>query len=486
MATKLITLLVRVACLLLVLSASGRVHAESRRTYGQTVVASLLEEPIEIDPLEVQTHTDLTMVGLLFDTLYQMRDGKLVPHLASAMPDVSEPLQVRIPLRAEVRFHDGRLLQSRDVAQSLVRLQASRFGYLLGSVKSVQHQPGLIVLSMKRADGELAMTLSDVHTSITAGGRPPTWRRLQASGAFRLRSRSAATKEVQLVANGTYFAGRSFIDKLQLRWYEDSATEARLYETGDSIMSLRGDIAFAGHRPKYRTLSVQGDPRILAFVGFGKQQAITSELAFRQAVSAAIGRNGMAQIGSGERVEPTLSVLPSVGRQRLGADLRAASRLIRSLAKRYPAIEAGTQTLELIVNTSRPDDAAIADRVAAALFHVGIRIKRVDLKAKTFLRRARSGQCDIYIGQLALEAPSKEDLIRAAFVAGRRDKALPLLSEASLSTLTTSFAAQLPIVPLFHRGIRLHFRSDLAGVDFTRGVRLRFEDVFMFGSPEKN
>lgn len=484
MAAKLIR-----GCLVLALvslASAGLANAESRRSYGHTLVASLLEEPLELDPLEVQTHTELTMVSLLFDTLYQMREGKLVPHLASGLPDAAEPLRVRIPLRDGVQFHDGRPLSARDVASSLDRLRNSRFAYLIDSVKSVEAGPGELFLNMHRADPELAASLADVHTAITAGGRAPTWRRLQGSGVFRLKQRLAGAREVHLVANEQHFAGRVFVDTLVLRWFEDAASEARRYETGDSLMSLRGDIAFAGHRPKYRTASVQGEPRILAYLGFGKGAAITSEAEFRHAVSAAIGRNGMEQIGSGEKVQPTVSVLPRRSRAGLKADTRTAGRLISALAKRFSALEAGTLELELIVNKSRPDDAAIADRVAAALFRLGIRTRRVELDAKRFLSRARSGQCDLYIGQLALVAPADEDLLRAAFVAGRREKDLRSLAGAPLEKLVKTFDNQLPIVPLFQRGLRLHYRTDVHGVSFSRDTRLLFEDLFVSGTPEKN
>src|SRR5690606_27253750 len=117
-----------------------------------------------------------------------------------------------------------------------------------------------------------------------------------------------------------------------------------------SHISMRGDIAFAGHRPKFRTLSMHAEPRVLTYLGFGRQEAIAGEVEFRHALSAAIGRAGMEQISSGEKVQPTLSVLPRSERGRLVADSKKATRLMALLAKRYPAIDAGTLSLELIVN----------------------------------------------------------------------------------------------------------------------------------------
>ncbi len=460
--------------------------AEGRRAYGQSLTASLLEEPRELDPLQAQTHTEVTMVSLLFDRLYEMREGQLAPSLASAMPDQSNPLLVHLPIREGVAFHSGGVLQPRDVALSLERLRSSHYGYLLDSVQSIEVGASELVLHMRQADPTLARRLADVHASVTEGGRAPTWRRVLGSGVFRLQQRSASNREVRLSANDSYFGGRSYIDQLVLRWFEEQGAEARRYETGEAQLSLRGDIAFPGHRPKYRTASNQGDPQLLAYLGFGSQDAITADAEFRHALSEAIGRSGMQQVTTGEKVVPTKSVLPARTPVRQNSDMRTASRLMAALARRYSRLEAGTLTLDLLVNKSRPDDAAIADRVAAALFHFGIRTKRVELDAQNFMDRTRSGKCDLFIGQLALAAPSTSDLIRAAFVAGRRWQDLRALAGQSEAKLVQSFDSQLPLVPLFHRGLRVHSRSDVQATGFAPGLRLRFEDLFFFGLPEKN
>ncbi len=493
MASQLTQLLLPLVLALVLPQASA--HAESRPTYGKTLVASLLEEPLVIDPVAARSHTDMTVISLLFDTLYRVERGKVVPHLAAAMPDTSDPLQVSIALRSGVRFHDGTSLRSQDVASSLERVRNSDLGFLLEGVKSIavgdnnDSQFNRVVLTLRKADSGLARRLADLHTSIVARGKTPTWRRLVGSGAWRLGQRSGRKNSLTLKPFEAHFAGRTYLDSLVLNWYESAAAEARNYEAGGSHISARGEIAFAGHRPKYETKSTQGDIGALSYLGFGTASPITKESAFRRAVSLAMGRSGMSQIGSGEEVTPTTSVLLPRRPPRpfaLKANPRAATDLLKSLSSRYPAVEAKTLTLQLIVNSSRPDDAVIAARVAAGLYVLGITTRIVSLTADVFARRVRAGDCDLYLGQLAASGSPGLARLRKAFVIGGQVKTAQKLFGQSRASMERQFAATLPIVPLFRRSLRLHIRSDVNGVDFEATRTIDYPGVFFFGEPVKN
>ena len=43
------------------------------------------------------------------------------------------------------------------------------------------------------------------------------------------------------------------------------------------------------------------------------------------------------------------------------------------------------------------------------------------------------------------------------------------------------FADRLPIVPLFHRAVRVHHRVDVRRLRFDAIGRLRYADMFLFG-----
>ena len=86
--------------------------------------------------------------------------------------------------------------------------------------------------------------------------------------SFVLKSFSRAKRRVLLAVDDRYFAGRPFLNKLELRWYAKAEDEARGYEAGLAHVSQRGSIAFAGHQPKYRTRTVQSPATLLVYVGF--------------------------------------------------------------------------------------------------------------------------------------------------------------------------------------------------------------------------
>ncbi len=481
--------------LVMVMTLSMITHAESRPAYGKKLVASLLEEPLVVDPLLARSHTDMTVIGLLFDTLYRIEGGQLLPHLAVSLPDHSDPLQVRITLIPDVRFHDGSVMRAQDVVASLQRLQKSELGYLLETVERIEvgavnnveaAAPPTVVFAMRKADPTLARRLANLHSAIVLRGEAPQWRRIVGSGPWKLKTRSMRARTLTLESHSSYFGGRPYLDELVLHWYEHAAAEARQYEAGASQVSARGQIAFAGHRPKYSTKSMEANIRALAYLGFGKASAITAETDFRRAVSAAIGRWGMREIGSGESISPSNAVLrPRLKPRRFAmlANPKLAARLLQTLSSRYPALEAKTQSLRLIVNRSRPDDAEVAARVAAALFAHGIKTKIEVLPAKTFARRSRSGLCDLYIGQLAPGRLLPTDLLRKAFVIAGHVKTAYGLTGKSRTAIERRFDRELPMLPLFHRALRLHYRGDVGGV---RPAALRYSDLFYYGEPVTN
>lgn len=476
----------------LVATLASGAAAETRPEYGGIVVSSLLEEPLRVDPIAARSHTDTKVAGLIFDTLYREAGGVVVPHLASDMPDVTDPRRVRVPLRARVFFHNGKVMKASDVADSLRRVKKSPIGHILANVVTITVDEGDLVIELRVADAKLAARLSSPHTAVTFKGRAPNWRRLVGSGPYQFKERSTRKKELRLVAHPKHFAGRAYADEIRLRWFDIKSAESRSYETGASQISMRGDIAFAGHRPKYKTNKKEVEANILVYLGFGKSSALLAESQFRHALAAAIGRAGMKHIGSGEPVVPTLSPLPRSARGTvissagMAANGAKSKKLLNSLGTNYKSLKNNSLLLDIIVNKSRPDDAIVAGRVAAALFAVGIQSRLVTLSASAFQTRVASGQCDLFIGQLATPGTMPVNTLRTAFVAGGAGGALPALAKKGRTALEREFAAQLPLIPLFHRGLRVDYRSDLLSLEFDSSARLRYEDLFFFGKPEKN
>ena len=486
-------------------------RAETRPGYGGTIIGGLLGEPVHLDPVRAHSHTDVAVVTLLFDTLYRVAgkapdgDLRVVPHVAAALPVVSDNGTVaRIAVRTDIVFHDKKSLRAEDVKRSLERLRKQpAAGYLLAPVKSIAREGDELVVRLYRPTPELALLLTAPASSITPRGRAPTWRRAIGSGPFKLSRRDPASRRLRLSVHNRYFAGRPYVNALDLRWHERADDEATAYESGRSHYSLRDAVAYQGHTPKYRTNEAMGPATILSYVGFGSagsHSAIVENKDFRQALSLAIERGGFRGIGSGERVSPTVHPVaaavggPSAGDRQRRARLREAGTALSRAARSVRALRAppngGPRSfeLELIVDRTRLDDQDIAAKVVAALFQLGVRAHITSLEAAEFAERVQRGSCDLYIGQLAMPGALSQLTLAAAFAVGGDRWSLDTLRKGPLDRVRAGriFTERLPVVPLFHRALRVHHRENVRGIHFDDTSRLYLDDVFFHGKVRRS
>ena len=370
-------------------AVAGLAHAETRPKYGGSLDASLLGAPASLDPLLAQSHAELTVAHLLYDTLYCVEvDGLAQPHLALAAPALdNNGHTARIALRHGVRFHDGSELTARDVAASLERARKGAGRWALAAVASVRANGDLVELALRAPVPDLAMLLALPQTSITKGGAAPGEHPI-GSGPFAFASLDAANRQLVLQAFDQHFAGRPYLDRLVLRWYDTPDGEARRFEAGDAQLSERHETQFAGAQPVFRADDVEGPAALLLYVAFGRGAniAVTSDRGFRRVVDAAIARGSLATISSGEHVVPTRLPVPVEagvpGLDASGArdDLTAAQAALADAAKRVSALDAQhlpQLQLEILVESTRPDDRELGARIVDALDAVGVRARVV-------------------------------------------------------------------------------------------------------------
>lgn len=456
--------------------------AETRPSYGGKVIASLTSAPTSVDPLAAQSYAEVTFAALVFDTLYAVdAQGQVVPHLAEGMPVVSEGgLEARIKLRDGVKWSNGKDLRAADALASLQRAaSAPATEWALAPVKKLAREKETLVLTLRRPTPELAQLLAVAQLAITPGGKAPTARNLVGSGPFYVKK--LAEHRLDLLAAPDHFAGRAYVDRITLRWFDKPDDEARAYEAGEADVSLRGAVAFAGHTPKYATDVVDGTATILVFLGFGRAHPdLDADRDFRRAVSLAQSRSALKHVGAGERVLPAL--LPEA--PDLGGASPASTEIAARIADARAALgkKGAKVALELIVDQTRPDDADVASRVVAALDELGLQVTYTALDPAEFARRVAAGKCDLYIGQLVAPATEASWEYALAFAAGGDRWPIAALQTGKFTraTAAAAFAERLPIVPLFHRAVRAHYRKTLSGVAFDALGRLPYAGVFFF------
>lgn len=486
--------------LALVVALAGIAHAETRPRYGGTVEASLLGAPATFDPAVGQSHAELTVADLVFDTLYRVTPaGHVQPHLATTLPALDgAKTTLRIQIRKGVRFHDGSELGAADVAASLERLRTtSATRWILAPVAAVKVEaPDEIALVLRAPTPDLALQLALPQSAITKAGKPPGERPI-GSGPFVVDKLDRAGRRLALRAFDDHFAGRPYLDHLVLRWYDTPDGEAKQFELGRTQLSARGVAAFAGAQPTYRALDVEGPAALLVFVGFGRAHPdVTNERGFRRALDLALARGALTTVTRGERVVPARVPVPvEAGGPALSAaaragDLDAARGALADAARRVPALapaRLAALRLEILVEETRPDDREIAERVVRALDKLGIASTITAVSGVVLRDRVARGATDLWIGQTAAPVVRQTAWWNAAFAAGGDDWAASQLRTGAIDPAAAQreFAARLPVVPLMFRAVRVWHRTDVRGLKLDALGRACFADVFLFGAPAR-
>jgi MarR-like DNA-binding transcriptional regulator SgrR of sgrS sRNA len=477
----------------MVLALAGSAAAESRPRYDGAVEATLLSAPASFDPVLARSHGEITVVGLVFDTLYRVgADTAIQPHLAVELPVLDAGgTTARITVRKGVRWHDRGELGAADVAASLERVRVQD-RWLLAAVSAVRADGDVVELMLRAPVPDLAALLALPQTAITKAGKPPGERPV-GSGPYVMEALDTTKHRLALRAFDEHFAGRPYTD-LVLRWYDTPDGEARRFETGDAQISARGVAAFAGAQPAYRADSIEGPASVLEFVGFGAGHAALADRAFRHALDLALVRAGLATLGAGERVEAARLPVPlaaggaQLANPALVGDLDAARAQLADAARRAPELapdRIAQLHLEVLVDDTRPDDRELAARVVRALDKLGIGAAITAVSATTLRERAAQGQCDLWIGQLAVPVAFASAWWGEAFAAGHDDWPITPLATGTLdrAAAAAAFTERQPIVPLMFRAVRLWHRSDVRGLTFDTSGRPSYADLFLYGVP---
>src|SRR5262249_37438723 len=155
-----------------------------------------------------------------------------------------------------------------------------------------------------------------------------------------------------------HFAGRPFLDRLLLRAFASRSEEAGSYEIGALEASRHGPSAFEGGAPKHATLVVDGPTTVTVFLALG--WALPEELVrpLQAALVGALGRERLRRLASGPSVAAAAAAPAALG----GPSTRPQADPARARAALEAALPGRHLRVGLLVDSSRADDRAIADR----------------------------------------------------------------------------------------------------------------------------
>lgn len=375
--------------------APGLAQSAPRPVYGGQLTAYVFGPPLNLSPRRAPRAADRAAQAALFEPLYTLSPtGDLIPVLASG------PIQVQgkhlfIPLRQQVRLHDGRLLTPALVGEALqsklhtsaahVLVPIAGFyeatagtGRLAWSVDTERH--GLNI-ELMQAYPSYPHLLAAAHAAIAVPSA--STQRQVGTGPFSLKARSARGG-VRLQPFLQHWRGRPYLDSVVFKMHASrsgAATWARRSKPSllFGVPDARGIAPDVLHWP-----SATEAPSELRVLRVGQP-------ALRAVVDEGLRRGHLVRKFMDARAQPTQRLLPGLGDLTKSADAPAPRH---------------SMAVKLLVCQTDRLGWPFAKRVQLDLLRVGITatLERVD--GPTLDARLRAPGLDIVLAGLLEDAPS--------------------------------------------------------------------------------
>ncbi len=255
--------------------------------------------------------------ALIFDDLLD-RDEHLnvTPALAERW-EIPDPLTYVFHIRHGVKFHDGRLLTSRDVKWTFdSMLQGKIRTTRAAAYRYVDHVEApddfTVVFRMKEPFSTLLWNLSDGAMGIVPYGTlTEMTTHPVGSGPFRFVG-AEQDKEVIVERNDTYWGDKPHVSRVRFVVVPDTTTRALELRKGSADIAsnaLTSDMVLA--LEKEPNLVVQhATGTVLSYLAFNLRDPILRDVRVRQALAYAIDRGPMIHYLWRDFARPAASILP--------------------------------------------------------------------------------------------------------------------------------------------------------------------------------
>ena len=283
-----------------------------------TLVMIIESSPTNLDPRVGLDGRSENIDNLIFDDLLSKGDDlNVAPGLAERW-EIPDPLTYVFHLHRGVKFHDGRLLTSRDVKWTFDSL-------LRGNIRSTKAavyrfvdridapDDSTVIFHMKEQDATLLWNLSDGAIGIVPEGSGDEMTRHPiGSGPFRFVS-AETDREVVVERNDDYWGEKAKLARVRFAVVPDETTQALELRKGS------GDIALNSLTPD-TVSTLARDPNLavehaagtrLAYLGFNLRDPILKDTRVRQAIAYALDRRPMIEYLWRDQAQPARSILPT-------------------------------------------------------------------------------------------------------------------------------------------------------------------------------
>ncbi len=400
----------------------------SSRPGADTVVIAIEEDPGTLDPRLATTAYASRLSALLFDGLVKLdRDGRLVPDLAERYESPDARTFV-FHLRDGVRFHDGKLLTSADVAFTVRSiLDPALRSPKLGAFKEVSAietpDPRIVVFRLKRPFSPfLTAAMTGIVPEGLSGKSPEDFARAPVgTGPFRFKSWEANSR-IALDANPAYFGGAPKIPHALFKVIPNDTTRVLELRKG-SVDLIQNAV------PAYAVKSLREDPGVeiverpginFSYLGFNLEDPILRRQEVRAAIAHAIDRkaiiehvvDGHATIAKGLLAPSNWAYTDDV--ETYDYDPAKARALLDAAGYPDPDGPGPKPRFSLSYKTSTlKERVSIAETIVQSLKGVGIDVSLRSLDFGTLFSDVNKGNFQLY--GLAWVGVTEPDILYSAF-----------------------------------------------------------------------
>jgi len=236
------------------------------------------------------------------------RDGRPLPRLARSVELSPDGLHLKILLRTNAKFHDGRPVTAKDVSENLRDRLQSTLGAGFADVAEVRaSSPAEVEIVLKRRSAFVLEALAD------AGIRGSEVGEGQSNGTGPFKIVQLSENGAEMVANDDYYAGRPLIDRIEVRPYSSvrAAWADMLRGRADMLYEVGPD-AIEILQPS-KAVRVISHLRNYQFVGMlNLRQPKLKDPGFRRALNSAIDRQSLvSDVLKGHGLPADSAVWPS-------------------------------------------------------------------------------------------------------------------------------------------------------------------------------
>jgi len=346
--------------------------ASTRPQRGGTLRVQMHEQIAAIDPRQwpsapAQANAAERVDSLVFDRLVRLDEhGTIQPALAISWQHDAQAKRWQFHLRDGVKFSDGSPLTPTAAAMALQQL--------MGPSLDVSATSDSVVIQAEHSLPDFPAELAVGRYFIFHVAEDNS---LTGTGPFRMAEWPTAGSSARaiLIANDSCWAGRPFVDKIELLMGADFQQQANAISFGQAdVVELPASQARRAAQRGVRTAS--SDPVELFALVFDASRPAVQDAHLRQAISLSIDRASIADVilqkqgvSAGGLLPNWISgyahLFPATSDLPRAKDLLAASG--RELSRSMPLV--------LIYDSGDAEAHAVADRVAVNLREVGIKVQ---------------------------------------------------------------------------------------------------------------